>query len=138
MALDTVLLIIIAAFAALTTLGVIVAVIVLLRTISGLEQTRARADRILSEVEKEAGPTIKEVQGTARGLTELLWILKRLGEEAMLGLVGRRTRREAATAAPGSPSQPSKLSALHAGLDVGFRLVELWRIFKGPRARAGE
>lgn len=133
MSTDTVLLIIIAVCAVFATLGVVIAVAVLLRTIAGLDQTRARADRILSEVERETGPTIKEIQGTARGVTDLSWVLKRLAEEAVLGLVGRRVRQTSVKARP-APSQSSvNLSAVHAGIDAAFRLVELWRNLRGAR-----
>ena len=135
MSVDTVLLLIIAVCASITTVGIIACVTVLIRTALNLEKTRLRADRILSEVEREAGPVIKDLKGTARAMTDLSSVLKRLGQEAVLKVVGGGARPDASGQSRGiRRSYPaSSRSPFQLALDLGLSLSELWRRIRRAR-----
>jgi hypothetical protein len=123
---DTVLLIVIAVCAIIATVGVVVGVAALLRVLTGLDRTKAQVDSILSQVESETRPTLKEIQSTARGITNLSWTLKQLVGEAVVGVVGRRMLRTSVSTGEPQTQSPANMSALQTGIDTAFRLAELW------------
>lgn len=130
---ETVLLIVIAVCCVLITLVMVVAAIVLARAAAGLGQTKARVDKIIGDVDRETNATFEQLRSTTKGIGDLSWVLKRLGEEAVVGMVGRSLRRTPRAANP-PPAEPSaNLSAVYVGIDTAFRVAEFLRSIRAKR-----
>ncbi len=113
---DTVFLGIIAFSQLLLILAAVLVAVGLLRVMKQLKAS-------MVVVEKEAVKALREVQGTAKGVTDLSATAKRLTEETFLRCITRRM------GAPTGGSQSTKAGGfgmrevLMAGLGVGFRML---------------
>lgn len=107
--------------------AIVVMVMVLVRVVGRFGQLGDRVDNTLAMVESEAEPTLREVRAMVGGFSKLTAAAVRLLEEMAKGYAARR----ASPAAAGSKSGRSR--ALHTGLDLALRAVDLWKSMQAER-----
>lgn len=92
----------------------------------GLFRVMKQLNAAMRAVEKEAVKALREVQGTAKGVTDLSSTAKRLTEETFFTFITRRMskpRSDPAKKVGGLGMREVLLAGLGAGLRVGLRMV---------------
>ncbi|MEX2356097.1 MAG: hypothetical protein WD535_03590 [Thermaerobacterales bacterium] len=123
----------IAVSAVLSTALLLTVAVVLLRTLGDVQRTQQQVNRLLDDINRELAPTVGDTRSLVRSLTDLSGSGRRIAEEAALTLMGRRLRGGSAA----SPSPRNQvLAGVQTGLDVAFRVLDLWQRSKSVRAKS--